>query len=90
VCIGQVEFQVAKLFLKLVHLNFPPETFLLDSFFVSLGFFFKIYLFIICKYTVAVFRHSRRGRQISLQIAGQMLLGFELRTFGRTVSALNC
>jgi hypothetical protein len=29
-------------------------------------FFFKIYLFIICKYTVAVFRHSRRGRQILL------------------------
>ena len=30
--------------------------------------FFKIYLFIICKYTVAVFRHSRRGRQILLQM----------------------
>jgi hypothetical protein len=28
--------------------------------------FLKIYLFIICKYTVAVFRHSRRGSQISL------------------------
>jgi hypothetical protein len=26
------------------------------------SFFLKIYLFIICKYTVAVFRHSRRGR----------------------------
>jgi hypothetical protein len=31
-------------------------------------FFFKIYLFIICKYTVAVFRHSRRGSQVSLQM----------------------
>jgi hypothetical protein len=31
-------------------------------------FFLKIYLFIICKYTVAVFRHSRRGRQIMLQM----------------------
>jgi hypothetical protein len=31
-------------------------------------FFLKIYLFIICKYTVAVFRHSRRGNQISLQM----------------------
>jgi hypothetical protein len=30
------------------------------------NYFFKIYLFIICKYTVAVFRHSRRGSQISL------------------------
>ena len=30
-------------------------------------FFFKIYLFI-CKYTVAVFRHSRRGSQILLRI----------------------
>jgi hypothetical protein len=27
-----------------------------------------IYLFIICKYAVAVFRHSRRGSQISLQM----------------------
>jgi hypothetical protein len=35
-----------------------------DSFF----FFLKIYLFIICKYTVAVFRHSRRGREILLQM----------------------
>jgi hypothetical protein len=33
------------------------------SFFFFLDLF--IYLFIICKYTVAVFRHSRRGRQIS-------------------------
>jgi hypothetical protein len=31
-------------------------------------FFFKIYLFIICKYTVAVFRHTRRGSQIPLQM----------------------
>jgi hypothetical protein len=28
----------------------------------------KIYLFVICKYTGAVFRHTRRGRQISLQV----------------------
>ena len=34
----------------------------------KLFFFFKIYLFIICKYTVAAFRHSRRGRQISLRM----------------------
>jgi hypothetical protein len=31
-------------------------------------FFLKIYLFIICKYIVAVFRHSRRGSQISLRM----------------------
>ena len=31
-------------------------------------FFFKIYLFIICKYTAVVFRHSRRGRKILLQM----------------------
>jgi hypothetical protein len=32
--------------------------------------FFKrfIYLFYVCEYTVAVFRHARRGHQISLQI----------------------
>jgi hypothetical protein len=32
----------------------------------SFLFFFKIYLLIICKYTVSVFRHSRIGSQISL------------------------
>jgi hypothetical protein len=31
-------------------------------------FFLKIYLFIIHKYTVAVFRHSRRGSQVSLRM----------------------
>jgi hypothetical protein len=31
-------------------------------------FFFKIYLFIICKYTVVVFRYTRRGHQISLRV----------------------
>jgi hypothetical protein len=46
------------------------------------------YLFIISKYGVAGFRHTRRGRQISLQWATMWLLGFELRTFGRAVSVL--
>jgi hypothetical protein len=32
------------------------------------SFFLKIYLFIICKYTVAVFRRTRRGHQISLRV----------------------
>jgi hypothetical protein len=52
----------------------------------------KIYLFIICKYTVAVFRHPRRGHQISLQmvVSPMWLLGFELRTFRKAVSALHC
>jgi hypothetical protein len=31
-------------------------------------FFLNIYLFIICKYTVAVLRHSRRESQISLRM----------------------
>jgi len=31
-------------------------------------FFLKIYLFIIYKYTVAVFRHTRRGYRIPLQM----------------------
>ena len=37
-------------------------------FFFLLFFLKKIYLFTICKYTAAVFRHSRRGRQILLQM----------------------
>jgi hypothetical protein len=44
----------------------------------------------ICMYTVAVFRHSRRGHQISLWLWAIMwLLGFELGTFLRAVGALN-
>jgi hypothetical protein len=31
---------------------------------VCIFFIFKIYFIIICKYTVAVFRHTRRGSQI--------------------------
>jgi hypothetical protein len=31
-------------------------------------FFFKIYLFYIYEYPVAVFRHTRRGHQIPLQM----------------------
>jgi hypothetical protein len=52
-----------------------------------LFFFFKIYLFIICKYTVAVFRHSRKGVRSCYRWlwATMWLLGFELWTFGRAV-----
>jgi hypothetical protein len=34
----------------------------------ALFFFLNIYLFIICEHTVAVFRHTRRGHQITLQM----------------------
>jgi hypothetical protein len=66
---------------------FPASKFLFLSFF---HFFLKD-SFIICKYTVAVFRHSRRGHQISLQMAvsHHVVVGFELRTFRGAVSALN-
>jgi hypothetical protein len=30
--------------------------------------FLKIYVFYVCEYTVAVFRHTRRGHQIPLQM----------------------
>jgi hypothetical protein len=51
-----------------------------------LFFFFKIYLFIICKYTVAVSRQSRRGHQISLwMVVSHHVVG----TFGRAVGSLN-
>jgi hypothetical protein len=55
-------------------------------------YFFKKDLFYLYEYTVAVFRHIRRGHQISLQMVVShhaRLLGIELRTFGRAVSALN-
>jgi hypothetical protein len=44
------------------------EVVVLFCFGVLLLLFLKIYLFIICKYTVAVFRHTRRGHPISLQM----------------------
>jgi hypothetical protein len=37
--------------------------------FLFFSFLFKIYLLYVCEYTVAVFRHTRRGRQIPLQMA---------------------
>jgi hypothetical protein len=40
---------------------YPPPPLLISLVFMK-AFLLKIYLFIICKYTVAVFRHSRRGR----------------------------
>ena len=56
--------------MSVVHLPFPSLLgSLSSSHFLFLFFFFlKIYLLIICKYTVAVFRHSRRGSQISLRM----------------------
>ena len=64
-----------------------------DSFRVGHIFCIKIYLCIMCKYTVAVFRHTRRGHQIPHYRwlwYPMWLLRFELGSFGRAVSALNC
>jgi hypothetical protein len=51
-----------------------------------------MYLFVLfIKYIVDVFRYTRRGHQIPLQmdpIATLWLLGLELRTSGRAVSIL--
>ena len=46
-----------------LNVTVPNKTFTFFFFF-----FVKIYLFIICKYTVVVFRHTRRGSQISLRV----------------------
>jgi hypothetical protein len=45
-----------------------------------------IYLFHVCEYTVAFFRHTRRGYRIPLQMVVREET--ELRTSGRGVSAL--
>jgi hypothetical protein len=51
----------------------------------------KIYLFYVCDYTVAVFRHTRREHWIPLQmvVSHHVVARIELRTSGRTVSAPN-
>ena len=52
---------------------------------------FKIYLSYVWEYTIAVFRHTRRGHQISLQmvLSHHWLLGIQLQTSGGAVSAPN-
>jgi hypothetical protein len=49
-------------------------------------------LFYLYGYSVAVFRHTRRGHRIPLQmvVSHLQLQGIELRTSGKAVSALNC
>ena len=54
--------------------------------------FLKVYLFYVYEYTVALFRHTRRGHWIPLQmvvshheVAGNWTLGIEHRTSGRAV-----
>jgi hypothetical protein len=53
--------------------------------------FLKDFIYFIYASTVTVFRHIRRRHQITLQmfVSHYVLLGIELRTSGRTVSALN-
>ena len=72
---------------------------LLSSDFFTLIYIFKGIFFLFFKkiiyasqYTVAVFRHSRRGYQILSQmvVSYHVLLGIELRTSPRAVSAPNC
>jgi hypothetical protein len=44
------------------------DKYFLFFYYIFFYFILFIYLFIICKYTVAVFRHSRGGRQILLRM----------------------
>jgi hypothetical protein len=48
--------------------NVRRKTTLGSSFSPFILLFPEIYLFIICKYTVAVFRHIRRGHRVPLQM----------------------
>jgi len=56
-----------------------------------LNFFKDLFIYFVYEYTVAVFGHTRSGYRIPLQMVGatMWLLGFELRTSGRAVGALN-
>jgi hypothetical protein len=47
-------------------LSFLPS--FLSSFFFFFSFFQEIYLFYVCEYTATVFRHTRRGHWIPLQM----------------------
>ena len=68
--------------------------FVVVLFFVHVSLFLCLFVFDwlidVFEYTVAVFRHTRRGHQISLHLVVSMcVLGIELRTYGSTASALN-
>jgi hypothetical protein len=54
--------------LLIVPLPYGPSIHTRESMGAILFFFFKIYLFYVCEYTVTVFRHTRRGHQIPLQM----------------------
>ena len=77
-----------------------PSPLLLFKFMCSLQFFKDFYLFVCLfiylfnafNYPVAVFRQTRKGHQILLQmvVSYMWMLGIKLRTSGRPDSALNC
>jgi hypothetical protein len=69
----------------MIHFIFPFFSF--AYLFLSL----LTYSFNVHEYTVAFFRHTRRGQQIPLQmvVSHMWLLEIELRTSGRAVSLLN-
>jgi hypothetical protein len=51
-----------------------------------------IYIYIYNVSTLLPFRHTRKGHQIPLKmvVSHHVLLGIEIKTFGRAVSALTC
>lgn len=53
---------------------------------------FKVHLFYLYEYTVAVFQHTRRGYQIALQMvtSHHAVAGIEFRISRRTIGAPNC
>jgi hypothetical protein len=58
--------------------------------FICFG-FLNIYLLYISEYTITVFRHTRRGQQIPLEmvVSHHVIPGIELRSPGRVDSVLN-
>jgi len=70
VCVCVVVVVVVLILLFISIAKFAVEFTLLNHFIfiVKFLFFFKTYLFIIYEYTVTVFRHTRRGHQMSLQM----------------------
>ena len=78
--------KLASLALKFVHVEQHNACNFVFRFFLK-----RKDLFILCEYTVAVLRHTRRGHQIPLHmvVSHHVLLGIELRTSGSADNALN-
>ena len=76
--LGQMQFnEFSVFFLKTVLILFKIQKRHYELYFIK-----KMYLLYVCEYTVTIFRHTRKGHQIPLQMAvsHRVVAGTELKS----------